>query len=157
MRRPRVDRFTSEKPTDRVGSAVFKLRVRPRDAPIARQLPTGSATIFGSEVVQLVAKGDHRGRALTRSAPQSGEWRGHAASGRRFENVDEVYIFSFEDGQIAEAWGIEETLERLRQLGALLIVRCERTLGANGGENCERKSGQLMGNPAGVRERLVGA
>jgi hypothetical protein len=46
-----------------------------------------------------------------------GEWRGHAASGRRFENVDEVYFFKFEDGRIAEAWGLEETLDRMRQLG----------------------------------------
>ena len=34
-----------------------------------------------------------------------------------FHNVDEVYFFSFEDGRIAEAWGLEDTLDRLRQLG----------------------------------------
>ena len=34
-----------------------------------------------------------------------------------FENVDEVYFFSFEDGRIAEAWGLEDTLDRMRRLG----------------------------------------
>jgi hypothetical protein len=50
-------------------------------------------------------------------APHAGEWRGGAATGRRFENVDEVSFFEFEEGRIAEAWGIEDTLDRMRQLG----------------------------------------
>lgn len=69
------------------------------------------------EIVQLVAEGDTVVGRLTCSATHTGEWRGQAASGRRFENVDEVYFFSFEDGRIAEAWGIEDTLDRMRQLG----------------------------------------
>ena len=51
------------------------------------------------------------------SATHSGEWRGHPPTGRRFENVDEVYFFTFEDERIAQAWGLEDTLGRLRQLG----------------------------------------
>ena len=43
------------------------------------------------------------------------QWRTWVA--RRFENVDEVYFFEFEEGRIAEAWGIEDTLDRMRQLG----------------------------------------
>jgi predicted ester cyclase len=39
------------------------------------------------------------------------------ATGRRFENVDEVYFFRFKDGRIADAWGLEDTLDRWRQLG----------------------------------------
>jgi hypothetical protein len=35
---------------------------------------------------------------------------------RRFEKIDEVYFFGFENGRIATAWGLEDTLERLRQL-----------------------------------------
>lgn len=69
------------------------------------------------EIVQLVAEGDTVVGRLTCSATHTGEWRGQAASGRRFENVDEVYFFSFEEGRIAEAWGIEDTLDRMRQLG----------------------------------------
>ena len=69
------------------------------------------------EIVQLVAEGDTVVGRFMCSATHTGEWRGHAATGRRFENVDEVYFFSFEDGRIAEAWGIEDTLDRMRQLG----------------------------------------
>jgi predicted ester cyclase len=51
------------------------------------------------------------------SATQTGAWRGHAPTGRRFENVDEVYFFRFAGDRIAEVWGIEDTLDRYRQLG----------------------------------------
>jgi hypothetical protein len=44
------------------------------------------------------------------------EWRGHAPSGRRFENCAEVYFFRFDGPRIADVWGIEDTLERFRQL-----------------------------------------
>lgn len=69
------------------------------------------------EIVQLVTDGDTVAGRFTCSATHIGEWRGHAASGRRFENVDEVYFFKFEDGRIAETWGLEDTLDRMRQLG----------------------------------------
>jgi predicted ester cyclase len=69
------------------------------------------------EVVELIAEGDKVAARFLCSATQRGEWRGRAASGRRFENVDEVYFFRFRDGRIAEAWGLEDTAERLRQLG----------------------------------------
>ena len=55
------------------------------------------------EIVQLVAEGDTVVGRFRCSATHTGEWRGHAASGRRFENVDEVYFFSFQDERIAEA------------------------------------------------------
>jgi predicted ester cyclase len=69
------------------------------------------------EIVELIAEGDQVVGRFTCSATHVGEWRGHAPSGRRFEDVDEVYCFSFEDGRIAGAWGIEDTLDRTRQLG----------------------------------------
>ena len=69
------------------------------------------------EIVQLVAEGDIVVGRFTCSATHTGEWRGHAATGRRFVNVDEVYFFTFEDGRIADAWGLEDTLDRMRQLG----------------------------------------
>ena len=69
------------------------------------------------EIVRLVAEGETVVGRFTCSATHTGEWRGHPATGRRFENVDEVYVFSFEDGRISEAWGIEDTLDRMRQLG----------------------------------------
>ena len=57
------------------------------------------------EIVQLVAEGDTVAGRFTCSATHTGEWRGYAASGRRFEDVDEVYFFGFEDGRIAERGG----------------------------------------------------
>ncbi len=70
------------------------------------------------ECVQLVAEGDTVVGRFTCSATHTGEWRGgHMATGRRFENVDEVYFFRFEGGRIAAAWGLEDTLDRWRQLG----------------------------------------
>jgi predicted ester cyclase len=69
------------------------------------------------EIVQLVAEADTVVGRFTCSATHTGEWRGHAATGRRFENVEEVYFFSFQEGRIAGAWGLEDTLDRMRQLG----------------------------------------
>jgi predicted ester cyclase len=50
------------------------------------------------EIVQLVTEGDTVAGRFTCSATHTGEWRGHAASGRRFENVDEVYSSSSRTG-----------------------------------------------------------
>ena len=70
-----------------------------------------------SEIVQLVTEEDTEVGRFTCSATHTGEWRGHAATGTRFVNVDEVYFFTFEDGRIAAAWGVEDTLDRMHQLG----------------------------------------
>jgi predicted ester cyclase len=69
------------------------------------------------EIVQLVAEGDTVAGRFTCSATHAGEWRGQAATGRRFERVDEVYFFTLEAGRLSAAWGIEDTVDRLRQLG----------------------------------------
>ncbi len=41
----------------------------------------------------------------------------HAPTGRRFEALAEVYFFTFVGDRIAALWGIEDTLDRFRQLG----------------------------------------
>ena len=69
------------------------------------------------EIVDLVAEDDRVVARFACSATHTGEWRGHAPTGRRFEQIDEVYFFTFEGDRIAGAWGIEDTLERFRQLG----------------------------------------
>ena len=69
------------------------------------------------EVVELIAEGDKVVGRFACSATHLGGWRGHPPTGRRFENVDEVYIFTFSDGLIAGVWGVEDTLDRFRQLG----------------------------------------
>jgi predicted ester cyclase len=69
------------------------------------------------KIVETVVEGDRIVGRFTCSATHSGPWRGHAPTGRRFEDVDEVYFFRVRDGRIVEAWGIEDTLSRLAQLG----------------------------------------
>jgi predicted ester cyclase len=68
-------------------------------------------------VIDLIAEGDTVVGHFTCSGTHTGEWRGHAPTGRRFEAVDEVYIFRFQEGRIVHAWAIEDTLGRLEQLG----------------------------------------
>ena len=69
------------------------------------------------EIVELIAEGDKVVGRFTCSATHLGEWLGQVPTGRRFERVDEVSIFQFRDGKIAHAWSLEDTLERLKQLG----------------------------------------
>jgi predicted ester cyclase len=69
------------------------------------------------ETVELVAEGDSVAGRFVCSATHRGTWQEHEPTGRRFERVDEVYIFHFEDGLIADFWGIEDAASRLRQLG----------------------------------------
>ena len=68
-------------------------------------------------IVELVAEGDRVAGRFACSATHTGRWLGHPPTGRRFEDVDEVYFFRLEGGRIAEAWGLEDNAARLRQLG----------------------------------------
>lgn len=70
-------------------------------------------------VVDLVAEDDKVAARFTCSATQHGQWHGHPAAGQRFEHVDEVYFFRFRDGRIARAWGLEDNLSRMQQLGII--------------------------------------
>ena len=69
------------------------------------------------EIVDLIAEGEEVVGRFRCSATNLGPWRGRPPTGRRFERVDEVYIFRVRDGAIIEAWGIEDTRVRERQLG----------------------------------------
>ena len=66
--------------------------------------------------VDLVAEGDTVVGRFACSATHRGEWRGQAPTGRRFEDVDEVYFFTFQGDRISALWGIEDTLDRFHQL-----------------------------------------
>jgi predicted ester cyclase len=66
--------------------------------------------------VALVAEGDTVVGRFVCSATHHGEWRGHPPTGRRFEDVDEVYFFTFQGDRISAVWGLEDTLDRFRQL-----------------------------------------
>jgi predicted ester cyclase len=69
------------------------------------------------EIVDLIAEGEKVVGRFRCSATHLGPWRGHDPTGRRFERVDEVYIFRVVNGRITEAWGIEDSRSRERQLG----------------------------------------
>jgi predicted ester cyclase len=70
------------------------------------------------EIVTMVAEGDAVAARFVCSATHLGRWRDNEPTGRRFR-VDEVYFFEFADGRIAQAWGLEDTFRRFKQLGLL--------------------------------------
>ena len=74
---------------------------------------------FTMEIVELVADDDKVVAHFKCSGTHRGEWLGHAATGRRFEDVDEIYIFQVRDGKLIAAMGVEDNLSRLRQLKLL--------------------------------------
>jgi predicted ester cyclase len=77
----------------------------------------GSFPDMRMELLELIAEGDRVVGRFACSATHLGDWRGHPPTGRRFERIDEVYFFTFAGDRIAEVWGIEDTLDRFRQLG----------------------------------------
>ena len=75
---------------------------------------------FRMEVRDVIAEADKVVGYFKCSGSQQGEWRGIPASGKRFEDVDEVYIFQVEDGKLSSAIAaVEDNLSRMRQLGLL--------------------------------------
>jgi hypothetical protein len=55
------------------------------------------------EIVELIAEGSKVVGRFCCSGTHLGDERGHPGSGRRFENVDEVYIFEIRDGKTSMA------------------------------------------------------
>jgi hypothetical protein len=95
----------------------------PRLAPVARQWVGPFLTSFSAvrmRIVELVAEGETVVGRFTCSGTHTGTWLGRPATGRRFTNVAEVYFFRVVDGRISRAWGLEDTADRLRQLGLSL-------------------------------------
>lgn len=100
---------------------VIEAIYAPRLAEPARRWITpfrASFPDFHMDIVELVAEGDTVVGRFRCSGTHLGAWLGHPPTGRRFERIDEVYIFRIDaDGRIARAWGLEDTLARLEQLG----------------------------------------
>jgi predicted ester cyclase len=72
---------------------------------------------FRMEIVDLVAEGDKVVAHFKCSGTHSGEWLGIAPTGRRFEKIDEIYVFTVREGKLSSAVGVEDNLSRMRQLG----------------------------------------
>jgi predicted ester cyclase len=72
------------------------------------------------EIVSLIEEGDTVVAHFRCAGTHLGDWLGVPPTGRRFEDVDEIYIFQVEDGKLVAARGVEDNLARLRQLGIAL-------------------------------------
>ena len=79
---------------------------------------TASFPDFRMEVVDVIAEADKVVGCFMCSGTHLGDWRGHPPSGRRFEDIGEVYVFRVVDGRLADAIAVvEDNLTRMRQLG----------------------------------------
>jgi predicted ester cyclase len=74
-------------------------------------------TDFRMEIVDLVADSEKVAAHFQCSGTHLGEWMGHPPTGRRFQDVDEIYIFRVHGGKLAGAFGVEDNVGRMRQLG----------------------------------------
>jgi predicted ester cyclase len=72
---------------------------------------------FSMKIVELVAEEEKVAAHFRCSGTHLGEWMGRPPSGRRFQDVDEIYIFRVRNGKLTDATGIEDNLSRMRQLG----------------------------------------
>ena len=65
----------------------------------------------------LIAEGENVAAHFRCSGTQLGDWMGHPPTGRHFQDVDEIYIFRVTGGKLVGAFGVEDNLARIRQLG----------------------------------------
>ncbi|TDD02589.1 ester cyclase [Nonomuraea deserti] len=70
------------------------------------------------EVEDVIAEGDKMVSRNTVTGTHQGEFRGLPPTGRSVA-YNEIFIFRFADGRIAEIWGVVDLLTQMRQLGAL--------------------------------------
>ncbi len=70
------------------------------------------------EIVELVAEGNTIAGRFRCSGTHRGEFLGEPPTGKRME-VDEVFFFRVEDGKFVYFWGLEDSLNRMRQLGLI--------------------------------------
>jgi predicted ester cyclase len=72
---------------------------------------------FRMEIADLVADGEKVAAHFRCSGTHLGEWMGRPPTGQRFQDVDEIYIFRVSGGKLASAFGVEDNVARMRQLG----------------------------------------
>ncbi len=78
---------------------------------------TNSFPDFTMKIVALVGEGDTVVGHFQCSGTHRGEWNGIEPTGKRFEKIDEIYIFRVRDGKLTAFVAVEDNLTRLRQLG----------------------------------------
>jgi predicted ester cyclase len=99
----------------------------PRAARRVKRLFTEFYTAFPDwrdEIVELVAEGSTVAGRFRCSGTHLGEFLGEAPTGKRMD-VEEVFFLRVEEGKFVDFWGLEDSLNRMRQLG-LLPSRSDR-------------------------------
>ena len=100
---------------DEVADAAFAEGARRWIAPFRESFPD-----FQMDVVDVIAEPGKVVGHFKCSGTNQGEWQGQPPTGRRFEDVDEIYIFKVEGGKLAGALAaVEDNVKRMRQLGTL--------------------------------------
>ena len=96
----------------------------PIDATGAQALKQVWATLLRAypdlhiTVEDLIAEGDKLVCRNVVTGTHRGEYLGLAPTGRSV-TYNEIFIFRFQGGRIAETWGVVDLLAQLRQLGAV--------------------------------------
>jgi steroid delta-isomerase-like uncharacterized protein len=70
-------------------------------------------------VEDMVAEGDRVAGRNSVSGTHQGDYMGHPATGRSVV-YNEIFIFRFAGGRIAETWGVVDVFSQLKQLGLTL-------------------------------------
>jgi predicted ester cyclase len=70
------------------------------------------------ETVELVAEGSTVAGRFRCSGTHRGEFLGEAPTGKHME-VEEVFFLRVEDGRFVDFWALEDSLNRMRQLGLI--------------------------------------
>jgi predicted ester cyclase len=98
---------------DQLAEGEIALAARRWIGPFRQAFPD-----FTMRIVDLIAEDDTVVAIFKCSGTHKGEWQGRPATGRRFEDVDEVYVFRINDGRLAGTSAIiEDNLARMKQLG----------------------------------------
>jgi predicted ester cyclase len=97
---------------DEVAQSEFAVAARRWVRPFRDSFPD-----FTMEIADLVADGEKVLRISGVPGTHLGEWMGHPPTGRRFADVDEIYIFRVSGGKLSGAFGVEDDMEKMRQLG----------------------------------------
>ncbi|WP_406089432.1 ester cyclase [Streptomyces sp. NBC_01013] len=69
-------------------------------------------------VEDVIAEGDKLVSRQTVTGTHLGEYRGHPPTGRSVR-YDEIFVVRFDNGRIAEIWGVVDVFAQLRQLGMI--------------------------------------
>jgi steroid delta-isomerase-like uncharacterized protein len=69
-------------------------------------------------VEDLIAEGDKVVGRTVVTGTHHGEYMGHSPTGKSI-TYNEIFIFRFVDGRIAETWGVVDVFSQMQQLGVI--------------------------------------